>query len=69
MQEYFALKKENNNFVLSNQDMFQISTVLRMKQNDHIVVIYEKEKYDCVVSFSRGDTLVTITLAQMKQTV
>lgn len=54
MQEYFASNKKNNEFILSEQDNFHISKVLRMKQGDHIIVIYENEKYDCIVSFHNG---------------
>lgn len=54
MQEYFAKEKKNNEFILSNQDNFHIEKVLRMKQGNHIIVIYENEKYDCIVSFSGG---------------
>lgn len=54
MQEYFAKKKINNEFILSEQDNFHIEKVLRMRQGNHIVVTYDNEKYDCVVSFSRG---------------
>lgn len=54
MQEYFAKNKNNNEFILSQQDMFHIERVLRMKQGDHIVVTYQETKYDCIVSFSNG---------------
>ena len=54
MQEYFAKKKINDEFILSDQDYFHIEKVLRMKQGNHIVVVYENEKYDCIVSFSNG---------------
>ena len=54
MQEYFATDKKNNEFVLSSQDLFHIEKVLRMKQGDHIIVTYDEEKYDCIVSFSSG---------------
>ena len=54
MQEYFAKKKLNNEFILSEQDNFHIEKVLRMKQGNHIVVVFDNEKYDCVVSFCKG---------------
>ena len=54
MQEYFAKDKKNNEFILSSQDMFHIEKVLRMKQGNHIVVVFENDKYDCIVSFSNG---------------
>ena len=52
MQEYFAKEKRDNEFILSEQDNFHIERVLRMRQGDHIVVVYETKKYDCIVSFS-----------------
>ena len=54
MQEYFAKEKKGNEFILSSQDNFHIEKVLRMKQGNHIVVTYNEEKYDCIVSFSDG---------------
>ena len=54
MQEYFAKNKKNNEFILSEQDNFHISKVLRMKQGDHVVVVYENDKYDCIVAFNNG---------------
>lgn len=54
MQEYFAKERKNKEFILSSQDNFHIEKVLRMKQGDHIVVVFEEEKYDCIVSFSNG---------------
>ena len=54
MQEYFAKNKNKNEFILSEQDNFHISKVLRMKQGDHIIVVYDNEKYDCIVTFDNG---------------
>ena len=54
MQEYFAIKKVNENFILSEQDNFHIERVLRMREGDHIIVTYENSKYDCTISFSKG---------------
>lgn len=54
MQEYFAINKINEKFILSEQDNFHIERVLRMRSGDHIVVTYENIKYDCVVNFNNG---------------
>ena len=54
MQEYFAIKKVNEKFILSEQDNFHIERVLRMRSGSHIVVTYENKKYDCVIDFSNG---------------
>ena len=54
MQEYFAINKINEKFILSEQDNFHIERVLRMRNGDHIVVTYNSKKYDCVVNFDKG---------------
>jgi 16S rRNA (uracil1498-N3)-methyltransferase len=54
MQEYFAKEKYKNEFILSEQDNFHIEKVMRIKQGEHILVTFENEKYDCVVSFNNG---------------
>ncbi|MBR3891716.1 MAG: 16S rRNA (uracil(1498)-N(3))-methyltransferase [Bacilli bacterium] len=54
MQEYFAINKINEKFILSEQDNFHIERVLRMKNGDHIIVTYESKKYDCIIDFKNG---------------
>ena len=54
MQEYFAINKINEKFILSEQDNFHIERVLRMRNGDHIVVTYDSKKYDCIVNFDKG---------------
>ena len=54
MQEYFAKEKKNSEFILSEQDIFHIQKVLRMKQGERLVVIYENNKYECNVTFDGG---------------
>ena len=53
MQEYFAINKINEKFILSEQDNFHIERVLRMKTGDHVIVTYEGKKYDCTISFNK----------------
>ena len=45
MQRYFAIKKDKNNFILSNEDSYHIETVMRMVINQKIEVVYEKNVY------------------------
>ena len=54
MQEYFAINRIREKFILSEQDNFQIERVLRMRTGDHIIVTYESKKYDCEVCFDKG---------------
>ena len=47
MQRYFAQDKKNEVFHLSNDDIHHIRTVMRMKQDDLVEVIYQKKLYLC----------------------
>ena len=52
MQRYFALDKKNNNFILNDSDYYHINTVMRMKNNEKIEVVYGNTLYICEVIFS-----------------
>ncbi len=45
MQRYFVDKKENNTFILSENDTYHITTVMRMKEEDKVEIIYNKRLY------------------------
>lgn len=60
MQRYFGKEKVENTFLLHDDDFFHIKTVMRMKENDQIEVVYEKELYICSLSFVEENILVTI---------
>lgn len=47
MQRYFAKEKNGDVFILRADDLYHIRTVMRMKDNDKIYVVYEKETYIC----------------------
>ena len=47
MQRYFAKEKNGNEFILKDDDMRHIKLVMRMKDNDKIVVIQNKIPYLC----------------------
>lgn len=47
MQRYFAESKNGNNFLLKNDDIYHIKTVMRMKENEKIIVVYENIPYLC----------------------
>lgn len=47
MQRYFSSNIKNNKFILNNDDLYHIKTVMRMKINDLIEVIYNNELYIC----------------------
>ncbi|MDD3392441.1 MAG: RsmE family RNA methyltransferase [Bacilli bacterium] len=47
MQRYFAIQKKDNNFILENSDNHHIKTVMRMKENDLVEVVFENHLYLC----------------------
>ena len=47
MQQYFSVKKENNTLFLDNDDLNHIKNVMRMKENDEIIVVYDDNSYIC----------------------
>lgn len=49
MQRYFSNLKENNKLFLINDDIYHITRVMRMKDNDKIEVIYNNDLYICNV--------------------
>ena len=52
MQRYFALKKQENTFILSDNDIYHIKTVMRMKTNDKVEVVYDNNLYLCKLDIS-----------------
>ena len=47
MQQYFSNKKENNTLFLNSDDLNHIKNVMRMKENDEIIVVYDSNSYIC----------------------
>ena len=50
LQRYFTNTKQDNEFILSDNDMYHIKTVMRMKDNDEIAVVFKKKPYLCVLN-------------------
>lgn len=59
MQRYFSIKKIDNKFILDSQDLYHIKTVMRMKDNDKIEVIYMKKLYICCINNINDDITIT----------
>lgn len=47
MQQYYAVKRNNNILHLNKDDFNHIKNVMRMKESDKIIVVYDKESYVC----------------------
>ena len=49
MQRYFVKLKENDTFILSNEDSHHILNVMRMNINDKIEIVYENNLFICSI--------------------
>lgn len=49
MQRYFAKEIISDNVILEDSDIHHIKTVMRMKENDKIEVVYNKKMYICSI--------------------
>mgnify|MGYP003422525468 CR=1 FL=1 len=47
MQQYFSKSKKDNVLYLYEYDLNHIKNVMRMKENDEIIVVYDKTSYIC----------------------
>lgn len=47
MQQYFAKDKKNNTLYLKESDLNHIQRVMRMKENDNIIVVHDDKSYVC----------------------
>lgn len=47
MQQYFASSKDNNTLKLNSYDYNHIKNVMRMKENDNVIIVYDKVSYIC----------------------
>jgi len=45
MQRYFGLKKEGEYLYLDENDLYHIKTVMRMKENDLVEIVYDNHVY------------------------
>ena len=50
MQRYFSKELKGNKFILNSDDIYHITKVMRMKENDKIEVIYNSKLYICKIN-------------------
>lgn len=60
MQRYFAESKNGNNFLLKKDDIYHIKIVMRMKENEKIIVVYENIPYLCELENINQELTVNI---------
>ena len=64
MQRYFSKEKEGNYFKLEDNDLYHIKVVMRMKENEHVEVVYNEHVYLCCIHFVNDDVNVEIIKEQ-----
>ena len=60
MQRYFSKEKIDNCFILNDDDIYHIRTVMRMKDNDNITVVYDKKAYLCCIESVKENIKIRI---------
>jgi 16S rRNA (uracil1498-N3)-methyltransferase len=45
MQQYFAIKKDNNILYINKNDIYHIKNVMRMNENDKLILVYDDISY------------------------
>ena len=60
MQRYFTNKKVDNEFILNEDDLYHIKTVMRMKDNDQIIVVMDKKAYLCCLENVKDNIKIII---------
>lgn len=65
MQRYFSKEKKDNKFILQDSDYHHIKTVMRMKENDKVIVVYESNPYLCKINYK--DNLVNIEIIKKQE--
>lgn len=64
MQRYFVKEKEENNLILTNDDLHHIKNVMRNKSGDLIECIYNDELYICKIN---DPTNNKVTIIEQKE--
>ncbi|MFV0250062.1 MAG: RsmE family RNA methyltransferase [Bacilli bacterium] len=67
MQRYFAKNKQNYVFELDSSDYYHIKTVMRMKDNDKIQIVYKKIVYMCHIENVNNDIKVIIDSVEVQK--
>lgn len=59
MQRYFV-KKENEKLILNDSDFHHIKNVMRMKNNDKMICVFENQSFLCSINFTNNSYEINI---------
>lgn len=54
MQRYFAKEKIDDEFILQEDDLYHIKTVMRMRSGEHVEVVYDSNVYLCSLDIDKN---------------
>ncbi len=60
MQRYFSDRRVLDSFILGDDDIYHITKVMRMKDDDLIEVVYNKKVYECCLKSVKSDIKIII---------
>ena len=60
MQRYFSNDKKDNLFILPDSDLYHIRVVMRMKENEHVEVVYNEHVYLCCIHYVNNNVNVEL---------
>ena len=60
MQRYFAKEKQENTFLLNDNDLYHIRTVMRMEDHEKIEVVYKEKLYICILKNVKHNIIIEI---------
>ncbi|AVN60983.1 RsmE family RNA methyltransferase [Mesoplasma florum] len=70
MFRYFVEIKKDNNFIINNSDVHHIKNVVKLKENEIIECVYEKEVYQTkIINFTLDDTVVVEVINKVETTI
>ncbi|AVN63693.1 16S rRNA methyltransferase [Mesoplasma florum] len=70
MFRYFVEIKKDNNFIINNSDVHHIKNVVKLKENEIIECVYEKEVYQTkIINFTLDDTVVVEIINKVETTI
>lgn len=67
MQRYFGKEKQGNLFLLKEDDLYHIKTVMRMHEGDFVEVVYEKKLYVCALERQENTLVVRVQKEVMEE--
>lgn len=67
MQRYFAKEKINDEFILQDDDLYHIKTVMRMKNGGQVEVVYKNNVYLCNLNIDSSIHIIVDSILEKRE--